>query len=243
MLFPIVGRLADDTLRHAGRSYPMGQHGFARDRRFEWVSRADNACTLALVDDPETWLHYPFSFRLEISYVLDSKFLSVDYALTNPAETMLPASIGAHPAFLWPLQGAPLGAAHDIVFDEPEDGPVHRLQAGLLGPAVESPIKGGDLRLETALFADDALILMAPRSRGLLYGSAGMPILRLTWRGLPQFGLWSRPSGAGFICLEPWHGYADPVGFAGDFIDKPGLRLLAPGATWRSGWRLEVLDT
>ncbi|MDU1804640.1 MAG: aldose 1-epimerase family protein, partial [Bradyrhizobium sp.] len=30
-LFPIVGRLKDDQLRHRGRTYPMTQYGFARD--------------------------------------------------------------------------------------------------------------------------------------------------------------------------------------------------------------------
>jgi galactose mutarotase-like enzyme len=35
-LFPIVGRLKNDELRHRGRLYPMTQHGFARDCRFDW---------------------------------------------------------------------------------------------------------------------------------------------------------------------------------------------------------------
>jgi len=34
LLFPIVGRLKNDQLRHRGKTYPMTQHGFARDRRF-----------------------------------------------------------------------------------------------------------------------------------------------------------------------------------------------------------------
>ncbi|MDA9508711.1 hypothetical protein XI09_29550 [Bradyrhizobium sp. CCBAU 11386] len=33
-LFPIVGRLANDELRHRGKTYRMTQHGFARDSRF-----------------------------------------------------------------------------------------------------------------------------------------------------------------------------------------------------------------
>lgn len=34
ILFPIVGRLADDTLRINGHEYTMKQHGFARDSEF-----------------------------------------------------------------------------------------------------------------------------------------------------------------------------------------------------------------
>lgn len=33
-LFPIVGRLAGDTLHHHGLDYRLMQHGFARDKAF-----------------------------------------------------------------------------------------------------------------------------------------------------------------------------------------------------------------
>jgi galactose mutarotase-like enzyme len=39
LLFPIVGRLKNDALRHRGKTYPMTQHGFARDQVFEWTER------------------------------------------------------------------------------------------------------------------------------------------------------------------------------------------------------------
>jgi galactose mutarotase-like enzyme len=41
-------------------------------------------------------------------------------------------------------------------------------------------------------------------------------------------GLWSKP-GAPFLCIEPWEGVTDPVGFAGDFRQKPGVFQIAPG--------------
>jgi galactose mutarotase-like enzyme len=34
-LFPIVGRLKNDELRHRGQSYKLTQHGFARDLQFQ----------------------------------------------------------------------------------------------------------------------------------------------------------------------------------------------------------------
>jgi galactose mutarotase-like enzyme len=34
LLFPIVGRLKNDQLRHRGTTFPMTQHGFARDQLF-----------------------------------------------------------------------------------------------------------------------------------------------------------------------------------------------------------------
>jgi len=42
--------------------------------------------------------------------------------------------------------------------------------------------------------------------------------------------VWTRP-GAGFLCIEPWQGYAAPLGFAGELKDKPGGLLLAANAS------------
>jgi galactose mutarotase-like enzyme len=40
--------------------------------------------------------------------------------------------------------------------------------------------------------------------------------------------VWTKP-GAPFLCIEPWQGLADPVGYAGEFRDKPYVIALAPG--------------
>src|SRR6266849_1098554 len=63
LLFPIVGRLKNDELRHGGKIYPMTQHGFARDREFEWSERGSRSCTLVLTDDAATRSNFPFAVR------------------------------------------------------------------------------------------------------------------------------------------------------------------------------------
>src|SRR5258707_1780581 len=72
LLFPIVGRLVNDEMRHRGRTYRMTQHGFARDSRFAWAERSDNSCTLVLEDSEATRALYPFTFRLVVTYTLDA---------------------------------------------------------------------------------------------------------------------------------------------------------------------------
>jgi galactose mutarotase-like enzyme len=70
VLSPIVGRLTGDHLRHGGQTYRLTQHGFARDRTFDWLDRRADACRLALVDVAETRAMYPFAFRLELGYAV-----------------------------------------------------------------------------------------------------------------------------------------------------------------------------
>jgi galactose mutarotase-like enzyme len=229
VLFPIVGRLKDDTLRHEGKSFRLTQHGFARDRRFAWLGRSATACRLVLHEDADTRTMYPFAFRLEIAFALDDDALEQRFTVTNPGREVLPASLGAHPGFAWPLAEGVEKPAHVLEFAEPETAPVHRLTNGLLqSVAAPNPIAGRTLALEPALFAADAIILPLPASRSVRYSAPGAPAVELAWDGFRQLGIWSR-DGGDFVCIEPWYGTASPEDFDGEFSAKPGLMLIPPG--------------
>ncbi len=239
ILFPIVGRLKADTLRHAGRAYRMTQHGFARDRRFTWMERGERACRLALIDDEQTHAAYPFGFRLEVAYAIAGATLSITVTVHNPRDETLAASIGAHPAFAWPLRPGIAKDAHTLTFEQPEPEPIRRLSDGLLlGDAAPTPIDGRELRLHDGLFAADALILDHPASRHVRYTAPGAPVVTVAWDRFPQLGIWSKP--AEFVCIEPWHGFASPIDFDGEFTDKPGLLHIAAGATAQVGFSIAV---
>src|SRR5882757_8851535 len=159
VLFPIVGRLKGDTLRHNGKTYPMTQHGFARDRRFAWVEQGPRSCKLALNDDSETRARYPFSFRLEVTYTVDGPALDVTFDVINTGDEMLPASLGGHPAFNWPLLPGSPKEAYTLSFGKDELAPIRRLKDGLMRPQPElTPVIGRTLALSERLFDDDAVI-------------------------------------------------------------------------------------
>lgn len=232
ILFPIVGRLKDDVLKHRGQTYPMTQHGFARDQRFAWTAQEKTLCALSLSDNDESRAKYPFAFRLDVSYVVDGDELVIGYAITNTGNETLPASIGAHPAFHWPLVEGVTKEAHSIIFEKPEPAPIRRLDGGLLLPDPEATaVQGQKLALSEALFAKDAMIFDQIASHSLHYQAPGAPTITFAWDGFPQLGIWSKPSGAAFLCIEPWHGYASPVDFDGEFSDKPGVMQIAVGET------------
>jgi galactose mutarotase-like enzyme len=229
VLFPIVGRLKGDVLRHRGQEYRMTQHGFARDRRFAWLQRTPTSCRLALHDDAGTRAHYPFAFRFEVAYTLADDALEVGFTVGNTGRETLPVSAGAHPAFRWPLTDDLEKQAHLLEFEAAEPAPIRRLADGLLEREPQpSPIEGRTLHLDPALFAADAVILDHPASRSVRYCAPGAPTIELSWEGFEQLGIWSR-AGGDFLCIEPWHGTASPVDFDGEFLDKPGLMLIPPG--------------
>ena len=228
ILFPIVGRLADDRLNHRGRSYRMTQHGFARDRCFTLEEQTEARARFSLEDDADTAESYPFRFKLTVTFRIADGALTVTYHIANSGEASLGASIGAHPAFRWPLQAGVAKSAHAISFSHAEPAPIRRLRDGLLDPTGRpTPIDGKFLALDEALFTEDAMILDQVSSRWVTYAAPGCEPLAIAWQGFNALGLWSKP-GADFLCIEPWHGTASQVDFDGAFLDKPGVFTIAP---------------
>jgi galactose mutarotase-like enzyme len=230
LLFPIVGGLVNDHYRLNGQDYALQRHGFARRRTFALIGQDADRALFRLTDDDATRAVYPFAFSFDADYRIEGTALTMTLTATNRGEADMPASLGYHPAFAWPLPyGAPR-EAHEILFDEAEPDSLCLLGDGLIvSEDRPSPVEGCTLRLQDDLFEQDALIWKSLRSRGCLYGADGTPQLRIDWSDMPSLGIWSKP-GAPYICIEPWDGHADPAGFSGEIWDKPGIRRIAPGA-------------
>ena len=224
ILFPVVGMPFEETIRVDGQAYPMKKHGFARRSTFAVASTRDDSVTFVLADSPETRASYPFAFRLALTYTLDGATLTVEAAIGNPADTPLPASFGFHPAFAWPLPYGEDRAAHRIVFDADEPDRLRTIAAdGTIAAARKpSPLDGRVLALRDDLFTNDALVWDDVRSDAVTYGAEAGPRLRIAFPDTPMLGIWTKP-GAAYVCVEPWHGIADPEGYTGEYRDKPGV--------------------
>jgi galactose mutarotase-like enzyme len=231
ILFPIVGRLNGDVLRLDGHEYCMKQHGFARRQMFALVARDAASVTFRLAANDATRAQYPFEFTLDVRFAITGTTLGVAATIANRGDAAMPASLGFHPAFAWPLPYGEPREDHRITFAADEPNPVKRLNDGLIAGQRPSPLDGRTLPLTDDLFAEDALIWDPVRSRSVTYGAGNGPSLRIDFPDTRQLGIWTKP-GARFVCIEPWHGHADPTGFTGDFLDKPGVLTIAPGAEW-----------
>jgi galactose mutarotase-like enzyme len=154
---------------------------------------------------------------------------------------MLPASIGAHPAFNWPLLPGLAKENYTLAFSDQEPAPIRRLKDGLLRAKPEpTPIQGKMLALSERLFDDDAIILDRPLSRSVRYAADNGPSLEISWEGFRELGIWSKLGGAPFLCIEPWRGFASPSDFDGEFSDKPGVMQIAPRATEILKYRIAI---
>ncbi|MEO5586566.1 MAG: aldose 1-epimerase family protein [Novosphingobium sp.] len=233
VLFPVVGALNAGRYRVDGATYALPKHGFARTSLFECRAHDAAGVRFHLGDSAATRAVYPFAFGLELAFRLDGMALYLTATVTNPGAMPLPFSFGFHPAFAWPLPGGAEKAAHRIVFAEAEPQPIRRIDgpSGLLLPQpFESPVASRTLAPEADLFAADALIWDELHSRSLSFGAPGGTALDIAFPDTPMLGIWQKP-GAHYLCIEPWQGIADPLGYDGDFRDKPGVVSLPPHAT------------
>jgi len=240
LLFPIVGALRDGGYRLDGRDYALPRHGFARTSRFETIDVGPEAATFRLTDSAATREAYPFAFALEMDFRLSGPTLFTLATVINTGDNPLPFSFGYHPAFAWPLPGGAAKGDHRVTFAEPEPQPVRRIDppTGLLLPeAFPTPVDGRTLTPTAALFEPDALIWDDVTSREVMFGTDDGARLDIRFPDTPMLGIWQKP-GAPFLCIEPWQGHADPVGFDGDFRDKPGIVMLPPGE--QRSFRMDV---
>jgi galactose mutarotase-like enzyme len=233
ILFPVVGASAGGSVRVGGRSYPMPQHGFARDSRFEAIEQTETMARLRLIESDETWTHYPFRFALEVTATLGiDGSLALEFAVTNTDTADMPYALGLHPAFPWPFDG---GAREDyaVEFEAEEHGKLPDVTAdGLLRPGERTlPLDGRRLALSPDLFCE-ALAILDAHSRSMRFVAPTGAAIVMEVEDFPHLALWTRPT-APFLSLEAWTGHADWEGFQGELSERASIRLLPIGHTLR----------
>ncbi|MDU0369259.1 aldose 1-epimerase family protein [Hymenobacter endophyticus] len=242
VLFPLVGRLPQDSYEHAGYTYTLSQHGFARDQEFQLLYQGPAELTFELRDTAESRQKYPFAFILRISYRLAGPMLTIGWEVENPGTGELLFSIGAHPAFRCPLLPDESFEDYDFVFDHPVTLQRHLLDGGLLTGQTEPVLKQqATLPLSYALFAQDALVFkhfdfthLTLRSR-----RSGRAV-RVRFDGFPYLGLWTKGPGAPFVCIEPWQGIASATTGSRALTNKEGILSLEPGQQFSTSHSITV---
>ena len=94
--------------------------------------------------------------------------------------------------------------------------------------------------LTEELLANDALIFDHEQFDEVwVCHKDGSPYVGMKYQGIPSIGIWSMPN-APFVCLEPWMGRCDNVGFNKDISEKPFINHVDAGETFVNGYELIV---
>ena len=239
VLFPIVGKLKNNTFQYQQVNYELGQHGFARDLNFELTESTSSSCTFRLEANEKTRQHYPFEFILEIKYILINNQLEVIYVVRNSTSEKLYFSIGAHPAFNIPLEKDELFEDYFFEFSSTSLEQT-KLEQGLISNSKKTiKLLNHQLGLSSGLFDEDALVFENTQIEEIsLKSSKTGHKIELICTNWPFFGIWSKKGCKEFVCLEPWFGIADLHDSNQVFTEKKGIICLEPLKTFECGYTL-----
>lgn len=243
VLFPIVGRLRDDKYSYEGQSYPMSQHGFARDCLFEVIEHGKELASLSLKSSKETKKCYPFDFELILSYELIEESVIVSYQVENIGTKEMYFSIGGHPAFNVPLEERLSFDDYYLTFTPLKS----RIQLPLKGPYIDLNHKtlgqtNTSLDLRHDLFENDAFIFETKGTNTFtIVSDESKHSVSLSFNNMPYVGIWSPyPKQAPFVCIEPWWGIADTLDSNGKLIDKLGINRLASKKLFNTQYTISI---
>ena len=256
VLFPFVGATKDKEYRYAGKTYPMGQHGFARDMEFTCESidgirepgdstNGEYRVWFVLESDESTYEKYPFAFRLHIGYELRINGIKVRWRIENIDNKSMYFSIGAHPAFLCPIHGETDKTGYGLRFRGLKDVLHHH------GNTAE----GLAIMEDEVLRLDDGKVTFTPgffdKCTYMVEGNQTHAVELLDCEGkayvtvdfdAPLFAIWS-PEGkdAPFVCIEPWYGRCDAVDFSGSIAERAYENALASGGEFKAEYEMRFV--
>ncbi|MBQ3489912.1 MAG: aldose 1-epimerase family protein [Clostridia bacterium] len=233
ILFPIAGRLRDDSYIYKYKTYSLPKHGFARRSEFSVMHKKNDYAVLAFSDNDKTRAVYPFSFYLSAEYRLVDRKLQITHKVYNRGNDTMYFSLGAHPAFNLEIGGK-------VVFSEKE--PLTTLLTDEYGLVVGKKSLASDsdtIVIDEHIFDADALFFDHMKSTSAkLVTKDGEEVLRMTYGDVPYLGLWAKPN-APYVCIEPWFGICDHYGVSGKIEEKPAIIPLEPRREFIFSYEIE----
>ena len=191
----------------------------------------------------ETKEVYPFDFELHINYKLNKKELTVEWQVKNCGDETMYFTIGGHPAFRF---AKPEETKADYVLKVPGKEKLEYVLIDIsCGCANVDEVHTLQLSEETyplsdELFAKDALVVDNGQiEEAWLCHKDGTPYVGVRSAGFPNYGIWS-VEGAPFVCLEPWMGRCDNVGFNAELSEKPNVNKVEAGEKFIKDYTIVV---
>ncbi len=245
VLFPVVGKPRDAKFTYEGKEYAMGQHGFARDMEFTCTKQEAEEIWFALEANEETLAKYPFAFCLEIGYRLTGSTVKVIWKVTNREEKKdMHFSIGAHPAFMCPINEGEEQTAYSIQMNAKDQVSYYFLNAenGLLrDEEYVLKLDNGSHKLEEGFFDESAYVIENSQvSEVSLVNPQGKAYITVSFDA-PLVGIWSpEKKNAPFVCIEPWYGRCDKEDFTGTLEQREWSNQLAAGEVFEKSYDICV---
>lgn len=226
LLFPIIGKLKDDSYIYHGQLYKLDKHGFLRSLQPRLVQQSDKEVTFEFEQNFDTKRVYPFDFKLRVTYTLKKNRVITKLVVLNDGDSTMYYNIGGHPG---------LNIDHEqenlISFKTKNK---HIGQFLLDGPFVNGYEKFkytemflDEIDLESTLILDGVsdVVLSTPDYE-----------YSMSMKPAHYFAFWAPNNKEtheldNLVCLEPWWGISDCIDANQQLKDKKGILKLEPNST------------
>jgi len=244
VLFPIVGGLWDGVCHISGQTVHIPKHGLLRSAPWRVVEREKDRVKLEHISTVGDFATFPFAFAITADYALRGGRMVVTFEVKNLGSADLWFQVGGHPGLNLPHWNATQRVDGYLLL---EGEPTYVRRAGEQSCLVPQhyPVPtdaDGLIPLSVETFANEALIFPDHQITAItLLNTARRPVARVK----SEAGAWLVWNPAGqhspFVCLEPWYGLCDEIGFTGDVAKRTLINRLSEGETWRGGYDIETL--
>lgn len=239
LLFPICGRLKNNSYIFDGKEYKLNPHGFARYLEYKTENLTETEVLLSAEADVDTRKVYPFEFKFFVKFKLCENKLKITYSVQNVSDSQIYFSFGGHEGYACPE------GAEEYCVTFPEDNALtrHMLNEGFFNGKTEHiELENGELKLRYNEFEKCTYIFKTLKSDNIiLHNKDNSRRIRVSFeKDIKTLALWTL-RGRKYVCIEPWWGTSQNEGFNGDFSEKDGVISLDAGKTFARTHCIEIL--
>lgn len=244
LLFPIIGRLKNESYEFNGKNYKTDIHGFARFREFTVIEKGMSFISMELVPDNITLKEYPFEFRLVITYRIDGLRITKEHFIENSGEKEMLYEIGGHEGYNLALFDSERMEDYYIEFPNQEFLMTYTGDDDVMINKEQKRIEldGNRLWLSPEVFKDDALIMESFHERVVCLGNIkNSRKIVVEFKDFKYLGIWTKYMRSNYICIEPWSSLPD-CNFIGEKLEeKIDIRILEPGCSEKLKYSISII--
>lgn len=244
-IFPFIARLKDGFYIYKGKRYEFKNHGLIRYMKGEYFSNNENEEGYIFRSDFETKERYPFDFVATVKYKLNGNEIECEYSVRNCDNEEMPFEIGMHPAFLLP------GSFKSDVFEMKDNKIVFNGANELVRlkqddtfsfmTSEKEIIKNNEMDLSKDLFRKiNTYIFESKNINNIVLYKKDNSKITLNFNHSQFIAVWSDNYYGNYVCIEPWSGLPDYIDPKREISEKPFMKFLKPGKTFKYSYSIKV---
>ena len=218
---------------------------FASNSLFTVVEQSNAHIRFCLTQTPESLTVYPYQFELYVTYRLNGRKLIIEWEVVNTDNKTIYFQLGGHPSFNYENFNAEDEVHGYISFDNTKN-----LQTRLIGDQgcasneyEPVPLDAeGMLPLTNTAFALDTYVLENKQVKEATLHNKERKAYAKVKFSTAVLCIWSPCDGkAPFVCIEPWAGLCDTVGFEGDISERNFINSAPVNGKYSTSYEIELL--